>query len=329
MAFKFRVPTLEECWQRVKSRHWIGDCPTDDGRHQWIYNAARGCFFDGLITMEQAEDLIRHELTRHERPGEIAHAVRQAYGRAYASSSDGRREQAAEYAPQALAERASRVPAEVNSDWLRDHSPMSVDLDSPGEFIESGIYARGERVMVVNRLNEWKGYIWEVGLPTWPRNQYTELEAYLEGIKEGAWFHVCPITGTEINKSYRSEANITSFRYVLMESDKAPKDLWIRLLAQLPVPIVAIYDSGGKSIHALVRVPASSGEELREEIKHCKRKFVPLGLDDKSNRVVQLTRLPGVLRWHRDKVTGRVKGGAFQRLLWLNPNANGSPIWIP
>ena len=168
--------------------------------------------------------------------------------------------------------------------------------------------------MILKSLHEKRGFVWQVG--GWS-DQHAELSEYLTGAKEGVWFLTNPITGTCIDGSWRSEANLTSFRYLLVESDKASKDLWIRLLVQLEIPIVSIVDSGGKSIHALVRVPARNAEELRKEIAHCQSKLSALGLDVASNRVVQLSRLPRVLR--RNKM-------AMQRLLWLNPTTGRTSI---
>ena len=33
-------------------------------------------------------------------------------------------------------------------------------------------------------------------------------------------------------------------------------ELWLKILVQLPIPIVAIYSSGKKSVHALIKVDA-------------------------------------------------------------------------
>jgi hypothetical protein len=53
-------------------------------------------------------------------------------------------------------------------------------------------------------------------------------------------------------------ASVTSWRYLLLESDHAPKHLWLPMLVQLQLPIVAIYTSGGNSVHALARVDQPS-----------------------------------------------------------------------
>ena len=105
---------------------------------------------------------------------------------------------------------------------------------------------------------------------------------------------------------------------MVIESDKAPEHLWLRMLVQLQLPIVAIYSSGGKSIHALVRVDQPSKsvwDQFRDSIK---RELVELGADPGSLTAVRLTRLPGCVRGET---------GQEQKLLYLKPQASGnSPI---
>lgn len=88
--------------------------------------------------------------------------------------------------------------------------------------------------------------------------------------------------------------------------------LWLRFLAMVPLAIVAIYSSGGHSLHALVRVDQPDKPTfdalLRENIK----KTLPtVGADPGALTPVRLTRLPGCSR-----------GGNEQRLIYLNPAAS-------
>ena len=58
-----KIPTTEEKWQRVLSDR--GDCPTEDGRHAWVWLAAKSSAFH-FIAPDKAADLIRSALTRPE-----------------------------------------------------------------------------------------------------------------------------------------------------------------------------------------------------------------------------------------------------------------------
>ena len=44
--------------------------------------------------------------------------------------------------------------------------------------------------------------------------------------------------------SRRSAESITSWRYVVIESDSADPQTWLRALVQFPLPIAAVYTSG-------------------------------------------------------------------------------------
>jgi hypothetical protein len=82
------------------------------------------------------------------------------------------------------------------------------------------------------------------------------------------------------------------------------------------LPILALIDSGGKSIHAWLDVQKLSSittcDEWTREIKIglYERVLIPLGVDRACCNPSRLSRLPGFFR----SETGR-----FQRLLWLSP----------
>ena len=147
-----------------------------------------------------------------------------------------------------------------------------------------------------------------------------DLLKYLEGSWKGAKYLINPVSGQEIDGSYRSGSNIIAIRYLLIESDKAPIDLWLKMLVLQSWPIVALYESGRRSIHAIVRVDAKNEGEFKAIGEEYRKLLIPLEADEAStgNKVVQLSRLPGVFR---------PESGHWQRLLWLAPNATGAPIW--
>lgn len=114
---------------------------------------------------------------------------------------------------------------------------------------------------------------------------------------------------------------MTSFRYAVIESDQAPRDLWLRALVQLPLAISAITDSGGSSIHALVRIDADSKAEWDEVVRgRLKAPLTILGADPQALTAVRLTRLANCLRTE----TGRWQ--RLQRLLYLDDEPTDCPI---
>ena len=111
--------------------------------------------------------------------------------------------------------------------------------------------------------------------------------------------------------SCRSEESLTAFRYAVLESDLAPADLWLAFIVQLPIRIAAIYTSGGRSIHALIRLDAASKAQFDAIVAPLKRPLKLLGVDPACLSAVRLTRLPGC--WRPEKRN-------FQKLLYLCPD---------
>jgi RecA-family ATPase len=119
---------------------------------------------------------------------------------------------------------------------------------------------------------------------------------HLEKIYEeqaGVWLRVNPIRDGDTSGS---DDSVTDFRNVLVEFDSLPKsDQW-DIYKQSGLPIAAVTDSGGKSLHALVKVDAKNLEEYRERQKRV-YDFLSEYLDDKGNgNPSRFSRLPGVTR---------------------------------
>ena len=97
----------------------------------------------------------------------------------------------------------------------------------------------------------------------------------------------------------------------------------------LPLPLSAIYTSGGRSIHAIVRVDARSKAEfdsLRDDLLPV---LCPLGADPAAMTAVRLSRLPGTFRHGsrgKDGKPLRYPSPRLQELAWLNPAAPARPI---
>ena len=311
-----KIPTLEEVWQHVKSAPWIGECPADDGRHAWIYQAAKGCAAHWLpITPEQADWLIRRDLTRPEQhPGEIRHSVANAYKRDYSGGSTPAtpRVEFGDYDPDLLAEHAMEGP-EITSDWLARVSPVSVD-PSPADYF-AAVFPGQKVFSTIYPMNKG-GFVYE------GPHEAAGLQRYLDGNKEGAWYLSNPIDGEWRGEgdaySCRSEAILTSFRHVVLESDVAPADQWLAMLVRQALAIVALYRSGGRSVHALVRINARSKAEFDRERDKLRVKYCPLGADPAAMSAVRLTRVPNVIR---------ADNWAVQKLLYLNPKPIARAIW--
>ena len=60
-------------------------------------------------------------------------------------------------------------------------------------------------------------------------------------------------------------SDVEEFRHCLIESDSLPKEEQLRKIRELNLPCSALVDSGGKSIHAIVKIDAGKDEKLYRE----------------------------------------------------------------
>jgi len=109
----------------------------------------------------------------------------------------------------------------------------------------------------------------------------------------GAWIRFNPLDG----KGVKNE-NVTDFRYALVESDCMEIDQQNALLQELELPIAMLVHSGGKSLHAIVKIGAASYEEYRRRVDYLYGVCAKNGLkiDTQNRNPSRLSRMPGVLR---------------------------------
>lgn len=245
----------------------------------------------------------------------------------------------------------------VDDEWLRRRSPVEVISNLESRISNEGcrsakeffahLYAPGERVLVFTQQWSQGDFIVEVG------SKKEELRSYRlsaergtkarrselpTGGKEGVWFLTNPVTGGwDINPhgkdgptwSRRFHKVVTAWRYYVLESDVLPAELWRKVVVSLPLPIAAIYTSGSRSIHALVREQVDSKAQW-DAVRDALRQIVcPLGADAGALSAVRLSRLPFCERAGTRGKDGRYtkfpKPGR-QELLYLNPDPEHSAI---
>ena len=111
--------------------------------------------------------------------------------------------------------------------------------------------------------------------------------------KAGAWIRFNPLDGQGV----RNE-NVTDYRYALVESDNMELEKQNALIRELELPVACLVYSGGKSIHAIVRIEADTYEEYRRRVDYlyniCRKNG--LLLDSQNRNPSRLSRMPGVLR---------------------------------
>lgn len=121
----------------------------------------------------------------------------------------------------------------------------------------------------------------------------------------GAWVRINPMDGTGAGDS-----SVAAYRHALIESDDMEPGKQLAFIRAMRLPVSAIVTSGGKSVHAVVRVDASDAKEYRQRVKalyeYCSKSG--FRVDEQNRNPSRLSRLPGFRR-----------GDSWQRLVQAGP----------
>lgn len=109
----------------------------------------------------------------------------------------------------------------------------------------------------------------------------------------GAWIRFNPLDGHGV-----SDANVTDYRYALVECDEDSVEKQVALIQSLNLPCKFIVHSGGHSAHAIVHIDAGTDQaEYRKRVEFLYKTCREHGLKaDKTGNPSRLSRLPGVFR---------------------------------
>lgn len=109
----------------------------------------------------------------------------------------------------------------------------------------------------------------------------------------GAWIRFNPLDGHGVK-----DANVTDYRYALVESDTVDIDKQNAIIRELELPVACLVHSGNKSIHAIVKVDAADYQEYRKRVDYlyniCQKNG--LRMDTQNRNPSRLSRMPGVMR---------------------------------
>lgn len=110
----------------------------------------------------------------------------------------------------------------------------------------------------------------------------------------GAWIRPNPLDGKGVGN-----ANVKAFRYVLVESDDIPVERQAAIYIELELPVAILIHSGGKSLHAIVKIDAIDEAEYRKRVDFLFKVLVENGIEKKARQNKnpnRLSRMPGIIR---------------------------------
>jgi hypothetical protein len=199
---------------------------------------------------------------------------------------------------------------------LREISPIRLP-NNPAEeavrFLDT-LYSPGDLIFIGDRYHDGV-----IGRTIRSRDKW--LRHLRAGNAPGPHLIINPLSGMPAPKksgdgdSYRGDSNVKVFRYCLVEFDNLPREDQIRFYSAAKLPIRALIDTGGKSLHAWIDVSklfqVTTEAEWDKHIKFglYEKALIPLGVDRACCNPSRLSRLPGWLR---------TETGRFQRILWLS-----------
>ncbi len=109
----------------------------------------------------------------------------------------------------------------------------------------------------------------------------------------GAWIRFNPLDGHGVKNE-----NVTEYRYALVESDAMEIEAQNAIIRELELPVACLVHSGGKSLHAIVKIDAGSYDEYRKRVDYlysvCQKNG--LKIDSQNRNPSRLSRMPGILR---------------------------------
>lgn len=126
--------------------------------------------------------------------------------------------------------------------------------------------------------------------------------------ESGAWIRFNPLDGSGVGN-----ANVTTYRFALVESDDMPIGKFAEIVRQLNLPVAAMVHSGGKSLHAIVHIDAEDANTYRDRVETLYARCAKNGISvDKANKnPSRLCRMPGVMRnGNRQYLAGLAQGAA-------------------
>lgn len=119
-----------------------------------------------------------------------------------------------------------------------------------------------------------------------------DVEATLRPVKGAELVCVNPLKG------YRKDANVATFRNIVIELDKGTVEAQLAYIKHIELPHSTLTFSGGKSVHCIISLetPAADIAEYRRWVELAYTSYGQNKLDSSCKNPSRLTRLAGAMR---------------------------------
>jgi hypothetical protein len=197
---------------------------------------------------------------------------------------------------------------------LWESSPVRIDwpLEQDGIVTLQRLYRPEHRLFIGTRFDSGAAHVLPVS--EW-------ITRFERGISIPEHIAPNPLSGKtgptkDGSPSYRADSCVAQFRLATVEFDTMPRERQIQFWAGVKLPVVALVDSGGKSIHGWVRIDAANAHEWTQRVEYdLFDMLTAVGADSMCKNEARLSRMPGHFRSEKHR---------WQRVLYLNPT--GGPV---
>ena len=130
----------------------------------------------------------------------------------------------------------------------------------------------------------------------------------------GIWIRFNPLDGQGEN-----DTNVIRFKHCLLESDDIPIEQQWSLIQSMHLPCTFVIHSGGKSLHAIVRIDAENAQQYRQRVNDLYEYATKAGFkpDPQDKNASRFSRLPGAQR-----------GNTYQYIVARNIGEKSYQDWL-
>jgi|Laugrespbdmm15sn_2_1035079.scaffolds.fasta_scaffold00209_6 hypothetical protein len=158
-----------------------------------------------------------------------------------------------------------------------------------------------------------------------------DAEAILGNKDAGIYMGQNPIRPGLDEQTAAKDEGVAAYRHALVEFDSASLEQQFAVIQATRLPVSAVVYSGGKSLHAWVRVDAPDLETYRQRVGviHALPLLAAAGMDKANKNPSRLTRLPGARRKDKVQRVVAVNVGAASWGEWQRSQEQATPAEEP